>query len=81
MTRPATDQMIRICHPCAITWRGSAPCWCCGADGTRGGDALAAHYTTAGAGHWEPLETPAAAAGYPRVSVPTMHCDLLGSAR
>ena len=54
MTRPSTDSMIRICHSCAITWKGSYPCWCCGAEGTKGGDALAGHYTTAGAGHWEP---------------------------
>jgi hypothetical protein len=75
VTRPASDSMIRICHPCAITWKGSAPCWICGSDGTRGGEALTAHYTTSGAGHWEPVETPATGVRTPPVAVPTMHYD------
>jgi hypothetical protein len=75
MTRSATDSMIRICYPCAITWKGSAPCWVCGCDGTRGGDALAAHYATSSAWHYEPVETPAAGVRRPPVAVPTMHYD------
>ena len=73
MTYTPTDAMIRICHSCSMTWKGSAPCWICGADGTKGGEALAAHYTTAGAGRWEPPRAPAA--GKPSGTVPTMRYD------
>ena len=75
MTYTPTDAMIRICHSCAITWKGSAPCWCCGANGTRGGEALAAHCTTAGAGRWEPPQTPMAGVKPPPAAVPTMRYD------
>ena len=75
MTRPTPDSMVRTCLPCDIMWKGSFPCWCCGAEGTKGGAALAAHFTTSGAANWRPPQAPVAGVSTPPATVPTMCYD------